>query len=205
MALTPPTVASDPASVAEVNAALVILNGYVTAQNNATILALTTLRQLFLLADGNTMVIEAIDAALADLAAGVPDPSVADQTPGAGNTALTTLTNAIIDVASTESSTGTTILENSFKRALGSIQAVTDWFGASATIAASNFVPETVTTNPVPKAEWDTALANTTAFIDTLNANTLATFAPFRDIIKRRGATQTMLADYDNALVALAP
>ena len=177
MALTPPTVAGSPPTKAETNAGFTSINGFLTTAYSEVLTAGREFREFMRLRGCTTFELDQMDLALGGLSSSVPAPAVvadpADKTET--NAALTTMT-ALIDSYNTKAKLVFTTVRNFLNRLGFYRDAEAMDTAMNALSSPSTLTPEQVAADPVDTTETNTAFANTVAFIDTANAETVTSF-----------------------------
>ena len=187
MALPAPTVATDPAPSAETNAAFVTLNGYVTDAYSELVDGLNAVREHIRITQGPGAVqmLDDLDAQLGTLSSSsLPNPAViADPaTQAQTNAALATMAS-YVDRLNTRSIAGTNVLREHMRRSGRVPELVAFDSGVGGILSTSN-TAETVASDPVSLADMNTALANTTAFVDASNADFVNVLTAFIEVFR---------------------
>lgn len=169
MALTPPTVASDPASAAHTNTALAAVNTLITSTGTKVNAIFAVIRDRARLCGGNNAILSSIDSLGGAIAAAAnptvaADPATQSQT----NTALALL-GTYIDTLNTAANNLFSAVGANIKRN-GGRHVVFERFNADAAnlISPAALTAVTVASDPVSQAHMNTALASVVAYIDTL-------------------------------------
>ena len=184
MALTPPTVASDPASAAHTNTALAAVTTFIATAYTEVIEGVNALRERAVKLGANNGFLEQVDAALANLGTGAGSAATVATDPttqAQANTAFATTTTKI-DTLNSRALAALDLFIDQTRFHGGRVTprerirtAVQD-LGSPATLTA-----ETLGSDPVTQAHMNTALANTCAFIDTVNTEVQAILRLFVD------------------------
>jgi hypothetical protein len=171
MALTPPTVTTDPADPTETNDAITAINDFVETSKNEVLEGLMVLRQHIQTSNGSMLQLDLLDSEIALMkSARTTDPSVvSNPVSQASMNAAAASMNAIVNVHRgliARCLRVTVPHANATGASYPAKEAVE--LGAATVGGSGNSV--TVPSNPVSAAEMNTALAEITANVDLANA-----------------------------------
>lgn len=207
MPLTPPTVASDPASAANFNTALGTVNSFLVTVYSELSDAVSVLRERVKLTDGNMLRLQEIDDQLAVLAAGPgSSPTVAtDPTAQAqANTALATLCTRV-DTINTNAANFFAIISNHARTAGKTYRSYEKFLdNARDLLSPSSVTAITVGSDPVSQAHANAAFASVTAYIDTVNSEISAALTEFVEDFRIHPGNSLLLLRLQDAIAAFA-
>ncbi len=205
MALTPPTVASDPASAAHTNTALAAVTTFISTAYTEVIEAIVVLRERARLGGASSEFLQRVDNALADLGTGAgaaatvsTDPTTQSQ----ANTAFAT-TAAKIDTLNSRALAALDLFLERLRINGGRVD-VRERFrtAVQALGSPSALTAETLASDPVSQADMNTALANTVVFIDNANTEVQAALRLFVDEFNLWPGSQILTDRLVNAIAA---
>ena len=206
MALTAPTVASDPATAAHTNTALAAVNTFITTAHSEATSAGEAMIEQVRTRDGNLGLIDRMTAAVATLAGGgaaapsvVTDPASQSQT----NTALATLAG-YIDGLNSRFLSVLVVFRESVQRTDGNL-GILDGIDAdiAALSAPSSVVAPTVASNPVSQANMNTALATLTTAVDSANSESVTGLESVLVYMRRSGSSSALVHTVEGGRAAL--
>lgn len=208
MALTPPTATATPVSQAEANAAFTVMNGFVTDAYNETLAAMQIARDQVRLCNGSIRLLDLIDSHISTLSgSSLPDPSVASD-PGTKtqvNNALVTMAS-FIDRLNTRAQAALIALREELRLSDG-IYFRLNRYDTATNALAGTLTAEAVSTDVAPgtsHTEFNTACANTTAFIDTANSEIVTTLNEFVEQTMLFQGNKKRHEDLTNKIAAMA-
>jgi len=205
MALTAPTVASDPASQTHTNTAFSTLTTFASNAYTSLIEIMSLLRERAVLGGATSEYLQRIDGAIASLGT------------GAGATASVASDPASQANTNTAFSTTTTKLDTLNTRALAALQVVIEHLGASGIpvqslerfkslsldlASPSSLTAQTVASDPASQAHMNAALAATTAFIDTVNSEIRTALLQLSDEFRRFPGNSVLANRFEAAVNA---
>jgi len=206
MALTPPTVASDPATATHTNTALAAINVFVTNSITKSVAALQILRDRAVLVGGSIELLNAIDRVLSTIGGqSHADPTVAASpaTQTQTNSAFATFTG-YIDTLNANLASAFAELRQHFRMTHGNVLNRERFTTATVNIATPAVQTAiTVASDPVSQADMNTALASATALVDTFNVELAAVLDTFTMPFRLNPGNQILALRLENAIVEL--